>query len=82
MKASELRELGDAELVERLEGHKAELFNLRFQKATGQLDNSRRIKQVQKDIARVLTVRRERELQRLDELAIGHDAGDTGREKE
>jgi large subunit ribosomal protein L29 len=62
MKASELRELSDAELVEKLEEFKEELFNLRFQNVTGQLDNPRRLKQVRHDIARVLTVQREREL--------------------
>jgi large subunit ribosomal protein L29 len=62
MNASELRELSDAELVEKLEDFKEELFNLRFQNVTGQLDNPRRLKQVRQDIARVLTVQREREL--------------------
>ena len=62
MKASELRELSDAELVEKLEEFKEELFNLRFQNVTGQLDNPRRLKVVRHHIARVLTVQREREL--------------------
>ena len=62
MNASELRELSDAELVEKLEEFKEELFNLRFQNVTGQLDNPRRLKQVRHDIARVLTVQRERAL--------------------
>ncbi|MDP8970732.1 MAG: 50S ribosomal protein L29 [Actinomycetota bacterium] len=62
MKPAELRELSDAELDETLAGHKQELFNLRFQLVTGQLDNPRRLKQVRRDIARVLTVQREREL--------------------
>jgi large subunit ribosomal protein L29 len=62
MKASELRELSDAELVEKLDELKEELFNLRFQNVTGQLDNPRRLKQVRHHIARVLTVQREREL--------------------
>ncbi len=62
MKASELRELSDAELVEKFEEHKEELFKLRFRLATGQLDNVRRLKQVRQDIARVLTVQRERQL--------------------
>ena len=61
MKASELRELSDAELDEKLGEFKQELFNLRFQLVTGQLDNPRRLKQARHDIARVLTVRRERE---------------------
>jgi large subunit ribosomal protein L29 len=62
MEARELRELSDTELVERLDEAKEELFNLRFQIVTGQLDNYRRLKQVRQNIARVLTVQREREL--------------------
>jgi large subunit ribosomal protein L29 len=56
----EMRDLPDEELVERLESSKEELFNLRFQLATGQLDNPMRIKQVRHDVARILTVLRER----------------------
>lgn len=66
MQASELRDLGTAELDEKLEELNEELFNLRFQDATGQLDNPRRIGEVRKDIARVQTVRRERELAATD----------------
>jgi len=62
MRANELRELSDSELAEKLAEFKKELFNLRFQNVTGQLDNYKRLKQVRKDIARVLTVQREREL--------------------
>lgn len=62
MSAAELRELPDEELRLALENHKQELFNLRFQNVTGQLDNPRRIKQVKRQIARVLTVQREREI--------------------
>lgn len=62
MKAVELRELPEAELRERLAEQKEELFNLRFQHVTGQLDNPRRMKQVKSEIARILTVLREREL--------------------
>jgi large subunit ribosomal protein L29 len=62
MKANELRELSDAELVEKLAEYKKELFNLRFANVTGQLDNPTRLKQVRHAIARVLTVQREREL--------------------
>ncbi|MDQ3931930.1 MAG: 50S ribosomal protein L29 [Actinomycetota bacterium] len=61
MKAIELRELPEEELRERLAEHKEELFNLRFQHVTGQLDNPHRMKQVKGEIARVLTVLRERE---------------------
>ena len=60
--ATELRGLGDDELQTRLRESKEELFNLRFQVATGQLDNNRRLQQVRRDIARVYTVMREREL--------------------
>ena len=62
MDAQELRELPDDELRQELAEHKEELFNLRFQVVTGQLDNPRRIKQVKREIARVLTVMREREI--------------------
>jgi len=59
----ELRDLGDEELVERLESDKEELFNLRFQLATGQIDNPMRIKDVRHEIARILTIVREREIE-------------------
>ena len=61
-KAAELRELTDEELTVRVREAKEELFNLRFQMATGQLDNNRRLRAVRHDIARVYTVMREREL--------------------
>lgn len=62
MKAKEIRQMSEKELIKQLNDLKAELFNLRFQLATGQLDNPSRIKQVRKDIARVKTIMREREL--------------------
>ena len=62
MKAKELREMTDVELNKQLKDLKAELFNLRFQHAINQLDNPVRIDAVKKDIARVMTVLREREL--------------------
>jgi large subunit ribosomal protein L29 len=58
----ELRELHDDELETRLREAKEELFNLRFQMATGQLDNNRRLRTVKHDIARIYTILREREL--------------------
>ena len=61
-RVTELRELDDDELVLRLRDFKEELFNLRFQVATGQLDNNRRLQTVRRDIARIYTVMREREL--------------------
>jgi large subunit ribosomal protein L29 len=60
----ELRELHDTELEDRLREAKQELFNLRFQTATGQLDNNRRLRVVRHDIARIYTIQRERELGR------------------
>ena len=60
--ANELRELGTDELVLRLREAKEELFNLRFQMTTGQMDNNRRLRTVRHDIARIYTVMREREL--------------------
>ena len=65
----ELRELGQDELVLRLREAKEELFNLRFQMATGQMDNNRRLRTVKHDIARIYTVMRERELG----LSVGPD---------
>ena len=62
MKASELRDLTVEELQTKLTELKAELFNLRFQLAVNQLENSNRIGAVKKDIARVSTVIRQREL--------------------
>lgn len=62
MKVREIRELSDVELQEKVRELKGELFNLRFQMATGQLENMMRIKEVRHAIARVKTVMREREL--------------------
>jgi large subunit ribosomal protein L29 len=59
---AELRELHDDELGTRLREAKEELFNLRFQMATGQLDNNRRLRTVRHDIARIYTILHEREL--------------------
>jgi large subunit ribosomal protein L29 len=68
-RVAELRELNDAELEHRLGEAKEELFNLRFQNATGQLDNSARIGEVRKDVARITTLLREREIAAAEELA-------------
>ena len=59
MKASEIRDQSDDQLVDTLEELRKEAFNLRFQKATGQLENSARIRQVRRDIARIKTVMHE-----------------------
>jgi large subunit ribosomal protein L29 len=58
----ELRNLDDAELLEKLREGKEELFNLRFQAATGQLESHGRLRAVKTDIARIYTIMREREL--------------------
>jgi large subunit ribosomal protein L29 len=60
--AAEMRELSTEELVTKLREAKAELFNLRVQSATGQLDNNRRLQVVRREIARIYTIMREREL--------------------
>ena len=62
MKTKEIRQMSDAQLQSSLKDLKAELFNLRFQLATGQLDNPMIIGGVKKDIARIKTIVREREL--------------------
>ncbi len=61
-RAKALTDLGDTDLIERLSEAKEELFNLRFQFATGQLDNPARLKQVRRDTARMLTELRAREI--------------------
>ncbi|ERI06777.1 MULTISPECIES: 50S ribosomal protein L29 [Aneurinibacillus] len=62
MKANEIRNLTTAEIEQKVTSLKEELFNLRFQLATGQLENPARIRQVRKDIAKAKTILREREL--------------------
>lgn len=62
MKAKEIRDMTDSELEQKLAGLKDELFNLRFQLATGQLENPMRINDVKKTIARIKTIQREREI--------------------
>ena len=61
-RTNDLREMGDDELVTALREAKEELFNLRFQSATGQLESHGRLRAVRKEIARIYTVLREREL--------------------
>lgn len=63
MKAKEIRQMNETELNNKLKDLKGELFNLRFQMATGQLDNPMRLKGVRRDIAKIKTVVRERELE-------------------
>lgn len=65
MKVQEVRDLDDKDLEKRLSDLKEELFNLRFQMTTGQLDNVMRLRDVKRSIARVKTVQRQRELGKL-----------------
>ena len=67
-KTKKLAELSDADLLEHLDEVSEELFNLRFQNATGQLTNVRRLSQVRKDKARVLTELRQREIAAAEAL--------------
>ncbi|MGI5876993.1 MAG: 50S ribosomal protein L29 [Christensenellales bacterium] len=64
MKAQQLRELTTQELNEKISELRSELFNLRFQQATGQLNNPMSIRECRKNIARINTILRERELER------------------
>ena len=81
-KSKTLADLGDTDLLEQLADHKEELFNLRFQFATGQLDNSAAIKVTKKNIARVLTELRAREIADAEALAEADvdNAGDSNEE--
>jgi large subunit ribosomal protein L29 len=63
MKPAELRDLSDADLREHLANARRELFGLRFQHATGELDNTAGLRRAKKEVARALTVAREREIQ-------------------
>jgi large subunit ribosomal protein L29 len=74
MRASELRNLSEAEVARKLDEAHQELFNLRFQSATGQLANNRRLRVVRHEIARIYTVMRERELGITDEPEAGTTA--------
>jgi large subunit ribosomal protein L29 len=78
--AAELRDLSDDQLLERVESAKEELFNLRFQLATGQLDNPSRIRKVRREIARVATVLREREIEAEREAAPAAETSAGGTE--
>ncbi len=67
MKAAEIRKLESHEIQAKLEEAREELMNLRFQQVTGQLTDTSRLRQVRRDIARMLTILRERELQAEEE---------------
>ena len=82
-KAAELRELPDDELLARVDAAKEELFNLRFQLATGQLDNPTRIREVRHDVARIATVLREREIElELDAIDAARELAASAAEEE
>ena len=74
-KTKALADIADTDLLGQLADHKESLFNLRFQFATGQLDDSAAIKAVKRDIARVLTELRAREIAAADALAATEEAG-------
>jgi large subunit ribosomal protein L29 len=78
--ATEIRQLDDDELENRLTNARKELFNLRFQAATGRLDNYARTGQVRREIARLLTVQRDREIEQAEELV--RSAGTSRSEEE
>jgi len=77
---SEFRELDDDELANKLVESRKELFNLRFQSATGRLDNNARVTQVRRDIARLLTLQRAREIELAESVAVAGPSD--GRTKE
>jgi large subunit ribosomal protein L29 len=74
--AAEIRELPEDELLDQLESAKEELFNLRFQLATGELDNPARVKEVRHDVARILTVLSEREREQEQQPEVGPEVGE------
>jgi large subunit ribosomal protein L29 len=67
LKVSEIKELGREEIERKLDETKEELFNLRFQNATGQLDNYKRIRELKRDVARIKTILREHEIASAEE---------------
>ncbi len=81
MKATELADLDAAQLAEKLAEAKEKLFELRFQNVTGQLDNQHRLRAVRKDIARVLTVMRQRELAGEDAPTVAAAPRPAGRRR-
>jgi large subunit ribosomal protein L29 len=75
MATDSLKDVGDDELFERLARSKDDLFKLRFQHVTGQLDNSARLRHLKKDIARLNTELREREIAAAEALAASEEIG-------
>ncbi len=76
--AAELRELDETELENKLVEARKELFNLRFQAATGRLDNNARVSQVRREIARLLTVQRAHEIELAESTGAVLGRGDAG----
>jgi large subunit ribosomal protein L29 len=66
MRTSDVRDLSDTELREHIQTSRRDLFGLRFQHATSELENTARLRQAKREIARALTIARERELERTD----------------
>ncbi len=73
MKPSQIRELGDADLVQHIDDARQELFNLRFSHVTGQLDNSTRLKATRREVARLMTELRAREISAAEALEESND---------
>jgi len=78
MAGSELAGMATSELLDRLVESRKELFNLRFQMATGQLDNTARLGHVRKDVARILTILRQREIAEAQEALVAAARGSAG----
>jgi large subunit ribosomal protein L29 len=74
MKAAQIRELGDADLVQQLDDARQELFNLRFSHVTGQLDNSTALRDLRRDVARLMTELRAREISAAEALEESSNA--------
>jgi large subunit ribosomal protein L29 len=73
MKPAQIRELGDADLVQQLDDARQELFNLRFSHVTGQLDNSTALKDRRREVARLMTELRAREISAAEALEESND---------
>ena len=73
MKAAQIRELGDADLVQQLDDARQELFNLRFSHVTGQLDNSTALRERRREVARLMTELRAREISAAEALEESND---------
>jgi large subunit ribosomal protein L29 len=73
VKPAEIRELGDADLVSHLDDARQELFNLRFSHVTGQLDDSSRLAQTKREVARLMTELRAREIRAAEALEEAND---------